>query len=410
MTTSTMPYGWGRVPFDYESRLPWRNLPFPEEEYEQRIARLRLLMAAEEMDGVIVVGTGEDSANIRYLANFQDFYGGETVLAVPAEGEVVMVTNAVMHGEPMHSGIADAWPRDVRAAASPRTVTGSARPMTLEDHVKDALSTLPANANVGIAGRAGQMLIDRLDVGALGWTTKPATQLIIQLRSIKSDREVEVLRKAASIADAGAVAAMESVAPGVTEFDIAAAANDAMFRAGAEHPAFAISVVAGPRSGLKHAAPTAYAVKPGDIAYVDLGGRYMGYLSDSSRQTVCGEPSREQLRMMETQIAIVETVSAGIKPGTVIGDMAAVASEMAEAEGYADYLYFRGHGIGTGFDDRPALAPNSPHTWDEGMVFCLEPMLIRHGFGTACWEDMWHVTADGCERLNRAPYRFWSVP
>ena len=97
MTTSTMPYGWGRVPFDYESRLPWRNLPFPEEEYEQRIARLRLLMAAEEMDGVIVVGTGEDSANIRYLANFQDFYGGETVLAVPAEGAVVMVTNAVMH-------------------------------------------------------------------------------------------------------------------------------------------------------------------------------------------------------------------------------------------------------------------------------------------------------------------------
>jgi Xaa-Pro aminopeptidase len=406
--TSTMPYGWGRVEFDYENRLPWRNLPFPVAEYESRIARLRQLMAEQEMDAVIVVGL-QDDANIRYLTNFQDFYGGETVLAIPADGEIVMATNAVMHGEPMHSGIQDAWMVDVRAAASPRTVTGDARPTTLEDHVKDALRSLPANAVVGVAGRTAPMLLDRLDVGSMGWTVKPAAPLISELRSFKSELEVEVLRKAASLADAGVIAAMAEVAPGVTEFDVAAAANEAIFRAGAEHPAFAISVVAGARSGLKHAAPTGYVVQPGDIVYVDLGGRYMGYLSDSSRQTVCGDPSAEQLRMMETQIAIVETVSAGIRPGTVIGDMAAIAIEMAEAEGYKDNLYFRGHGVGTGFDDKPALAPNSPHTWEEGMVFALEPMLIKHGFGTACWEDIWHVTADGCVRLNRAPYRFWNA-
>jgi hypothetical protein len=41
------------------------------------------------------------------------------------------------------------------------------------------------------------------------------------------------------------------------------------------------------------------------------------------------------------------------------------------------------------------------------MVFALEPMLVRFGYGTACWEDIWHVTADGVERLNQSTPRFW---
>src|SRR5262249_6419774 len=97
-----MPYGWGKVPFAYEDRLRWRILPFPEEEYEDRVERLRGLMAAEEIETLLVLGTSGDPGNVRYLTNFDDLYGGETVVIVPAEGEVVLVTNAVMHGEPMH--------------------------------------------------------------------------------------------------------------------------------------------------------------------------------------------------------------------------------------------------------------------------------------------------------------------
>jgi hypothetical protein len=41
------------------------------------------------------------------------------------------------------------------------------------------------------------------------------------------------------------------------------------------------------------------------------------------------------------------------------------------------------------------------------MVFALEPMLVKLDFGTACWEDIWHVTADGVERLNESTPRFW---
>ncbi len=344
--TLAMPYGWGKVPFTYEDRLRWRILPFSEQEYEARIERLRALMRRDGLDCVLVLGTAGDPANVRYLTNFDDLYGGETVVVVPLDGEVVLVTNAVMHGEPMHSGIPQVWPHEVRAAAAPRTVTGGAQVATVADHVRDVLSALPQDAAVGLVGEWREQLVQSLGLDDDGRLHR-GLGLLAELRKIKSPAEVELLRKAARLADDAAIAAMGAVAPGVTEFEIAAAANEAMFRGGAEHPAFPIAVVAGARAGLKHLPPSDYTIRDGDMVFIDLGARYMGYCSDCSRETVCGEPSPEQLRFMETQASIVEEVSSRIAPGVVIGDMAAVAIEMAEEAGYGEYLYFRGHGVGT---------------------------------------------------------------
>jgi Xaa-Pro aminopeptidase len=362
-------------------------------------------MARDDIGCLLVLGNAADSANVRYLTNFDDLYGGETVVVVPAGGEVVLVTNAVMHGEPMHSGITQVWPHDARAAAAPRTVTGGAQVVTVPDHVRDILATVPAGSRIGLVGSWPEALIS-----AVGLSSDALTRgdgLLAEVRKLKSPAEVEVLRKACFLADDAAVAAVRAIHPGATEFDLAAAANEAMFRGGAEHPAFPISVVAGARSGLKHMPPSDYTIADGDMVFFDLGARYMGYNSDLSRVTVCGTPSPEQLRFMETQAQIVEAVSIRIRPGAVIGDLAKIAIEMAEAEGYGDYLYFRGHGVGTGFTDPPALAPGNPAAFEEGMVFALEPMLVKFDFGCACWEDMWHVTADGVERLNQSPPRFW---
>jgi Xaa-Pro aminopeptidase len=261
---------------------------------------------------------------------------------------------------------------------------------------------------VGLVGPWRDELVEAIGLER-GDRLRTSLNLLAELRKIKSPREVEVLRTAARLADNAAVAAMDAVEPGATEFDIAAAANEQMFRGGAEHPAFPISVVAGARAGLKHLPPSDYTISPGDMVFIDLGARYMGYCSDLSRERVCGEPSPEQLRFMETQAEIVEAVSSRIAPGVVIGDMAAIAHEMADEAGYGEYLYFRGHGVGTGLADLPALAPGNPAEFEQGMVFALEPMLVRLDFGTACWEDIWHVTADGVERLNECTPRFWEA-
>jgi len=51
-----MPYGWGRVPYTYQDRLPWMNLPFPVEEYRDRLRTLGTLMARDGVDCLVVLG------------------------------------------------------------------------------------------------------------------------------------------------------------------------------------------------------------------------------------------------------------------------------------------------------------------------------------------------------------------
>lgn len=260
-----MPHGWGRVPYTYSDRLPWMNLPFPVEEYHERLRRLGRLMARDGLDCVAVLGNRPDSANVRYLTNFEDFYGGETIAVIPAAGAPGLATNAVMHGEPMHSGIQDCWMEDVRCAAAPRTVTGTATAVGLFDHVEDLIRERGVDG--GAIGMVGEIGVDRL----LQFLTDKfprarimqASGLLTEMRAIKSPREIEVMRKAVHLADVAMQAAMDAVRAGVSEFDLAAEANHAMFKAGAEHPAFAIAVVAGPRSGFKHVAPTATASATG---------------------------------------------------------------------------------------------------------------------------------------------------
>jgi Xaa-Pro aminopeptidase len=404
-----MPYGWGKVPYALEDRLPWMNLPFDLAEYHGRIARLRDGAAAAGLDAVLVTGDPSDGSYVRYLTNFEDFYGGQSILVVAGGGEPGFTTNGVMHGEPMHSGIQDCWVPDVRCTAAPRTVTGGAQVSTIFDHAEDFVrDRSDAQPRViGVAGPPIAGLPEFLSSRFPGVELRPATDLLDEMCKIKSPAEVEVLRKAAGQADAAVIAAMSSVREGVSELEIAAAAHEAMFRAGAEHVGFAISVVAGERAGFKHMAPTGNRVKKGDMVYVDLGSRNMGYYSDCSRESVCGTSGAEQLRFMEANIAIVEECTRRIAPGVTIASIAETGIRVAKELGYDDCLYFRGHGIGCRIQNRPQIAPGNPAPFEKDMVFAFEPMLVKHRFGTACWEDVWHVTADGVERLNTAPYRFW---
>ena len=81
-----MPYGWWRVPYSLKDRLPWMNFPFDVSEYHHRIERLRSHMAKDGLDALVVVGNRADNSNVRYLSNFEDFYGGESIVVVPARG------------------------------------------------------------------------------------------------------------------------------------------------------------------------------------------------------------------------------------------------------------------------------------------------------------------------------------
>ena len=211
-----MPYGWGRVPYSLEDRLPWMNLPFEVSEYHQRIERLRSHMAQNKLDAIVVVGNRADNSNVRYLSNFEDFYGGESIVVVPAVGQPGFTTNAIMHGEPMHSGIQDCWIENVRCAAAPRTVTGDADPVTIFDHVEDFINE--SGAGKGQIGLVGEFNVGQLEEFLKAQfpnaTIRHTPAILAAMRAIKSPAEIAVMRKACHLADVGLQAAMDAVSTG----------------------------------------------------------------------------------------------------------------------------------------------------------------------------------------------------
>src|SRR5437016_14415243 len=104
------------------------NVPFPVEEYRERLRRLGTRMARDGLDCLVVFGNPADGTNIRYLTNFEDFYGGDSLLVVPRDRPAGLTTNPVMHGEPMHSRIPGPRVADLRCARAPRTGPRAASP------------------------------------------------------------------------------------------------------------------------------------------------------------------------------------------------------------------------------------------------------------------------------------------
>lgn len=401
------PYGWGRVGYSWEAREPWLHLPFPVAEYEQRIERLRKGMGERGLDGLLVHGNRAERAPIRYLTNFEDYYGGDTLLVIPLSGPVGFTTNAVMHGEPMHSGIQDTWVRDVRCAPHPRTVDYPTT--TIYGHLEDLL--IERNLTTGRLGVSGEYAYHAREFLRTRFPKLEqveAASLIGETMMRKSDAEVALMKEVARVSDAGMIALMKAARPGVSEHDLAAEANYAFFKAGAEDTAFPIASCGGPRSGFKHVVPSDRKLQAGEIVFTDMGARYKGYCSDTARGKVVGDaPTAEQRRFLDAQIAIVHATIAMVRPGVRIGDLATRAAKMAKEFGYEEWFYFRGHGIGATTHIPPSFVPGSNAILEKNMTFAYEPMLVRKGFGTACVEDLYVVTATGCERLSEAPERWW---
>jgi len=398
-------YGETKNSYAWEDRKQWLDLPFPVEEYHQRVDRIRAGMAGQGLDFLLVYGNATSNGVIRYLANFDPFFGNAIVLV--DAGDPVLITDGIMHSEPMHSTIWTTWIRDVRAGNHPATVRHAAN---LSDFVVDLLrerNLLDSHGGLSGASSMPYGLMMRLKELAPDLDLLPVDSIVEETRAIKSKNEIAALRNVAEITSVGIDAAIACFTPGRTELDIMAELIYALQKAGAITSSAALT--SGRRAGLKHAPPTNRKVKNGDMYFMDVTVDVVGYVSDVARSGVVGEATQQQQRMLETALAMRNSVVAAVRPGARIKDLQSIAENIAAEAGLADYYYPTGfgHGIGTSVVQLPALFPDNEAPLEENMVFALEPMIVIPDVGTAVFEDMILVTRDGGESLSNASYQTW---
>jgi methionyl aminopeptidase len=212
--------------------------------------------------------------------------------------------------------------------------------------------------------------------------------------TLKSPREIEIMRRANVIVAEVLQELKLRVAPGVTTLDLDAIAEEMTLKRNAI-PAFKGYSVAGrvyPRclcasinEEIVHGIPSNRALREGDIVGLDYGVIYEGFYGDSALTVGVGKVSDEAQRLMDVTERSLYT---------------GIEQKVAESAGFSVVRSFVGHGIGKRLHEEPPVPnygePEHGLRLKEGMVLAIEPMVNVGGHEVEIKEDGWTaVTKDG---------------
>jgi len=184
-------------------------------------------------------------------------------------------------------------------------------------------------------------------------TVKDCTPILSQLRMVKDAEEIERIRAAAKVAEAGMAAAVKAVKAGVTESQIAAEAEYAMRQAGAEE-FWRTYVSSGPRTNIAHGIPTQRELQKGDLVMIDIHPIVNGYSADICRTVCVGKPSREQQAAYDLYLEAQQATIAKAKAGVGMIDLEQTLPGVLKEAGHGEHIFGPPiHGVGIEFEEAP---------------------------------------------------------
>ncbi|MFH1126445.1 MAG: Xaa-Pro peptidase family protein [Candidatus Altiarchaeota archaeon] len=231
---------------------------------------------------------------------------------------------------------------------------------------------------------------------------KPAA-IVEEERAVKTDYEMDILRKSASTASKAMRKAYEVVKSGVREMDAVAEIECYIRKMGSETPPFneGMHLAFGVNSSNIHAYPTKQIMKRG-LVIVDLGARIQGYYSDMTRTMAVGRLSSREKGLKNSVRSLEFAAVDMIQPGMKASEVHEFISSELEKKGF-EFHHAAGHGVGLEVHEKPSISPESQDTFKEGMVFTIEPgVYIPKKFGVR-FEDMVVLTKKGCRMLTKGP-------
>lgn len=230
-------------------------------------------------------------------------------------------------------------------------------------------------------------------------------KLVWELRKIKDEEELRLMRKAAELTGEGMKVAYETVKPGVREYEVAAEIEYAMRSKGSWGTAFDTIVASGVRSAFPHGGCTDRKIWEGDLVVVDIGATYRYYRSDMTRTLVAGKPSAKQEKIYEIVRLAQDKAFQAAKPKAKARDLDAIARKVIEDAGYGEYfVHGLGHGVGLEVHEPPTLSPESKDKLTVGNVVTIEPGIYIADFGGIRIEDTVLVQRRKAEKLTNGPY------
>jgi methionyl aminopeptidase len=219
----------------------------------------------------------------------------------------------------------------------------------------------------------------------------------------KTPEEIEAMAAAGDIV-AGCLAMLKGMCrPGVTTKDLDRA-GDKLIRARGGEPAFLgyrgfpASICTSPNSMVVHGIPGEFELSAGDLISIDVGVEYEGWVADAALTVALRPVSPVAGRLLKATRESLEAAVGQCRPGNRLGDVSHAVQERVEEEGFSVIRSLVGHGIGRQMHEDPQVpnfgAPGRGVQLEEGMVFCVEPMVCVGGPAVRMGDDNWAIYSE----------------
>lgn len=222
--------------------------------------------------------------------------------------------------------------------------------------------------------------------------------ILERARVLKTDDEVRILAKGASIAEEAIQRGFSWIQPGVKEKGVLDYLNDQAASLGGE-PSGSI-FASGSNSAYAHNEAGPRQLQKGDIFRVDFCGFYNGYWYDLGRTGVVGKPSLKQRDAYRRLWTIQRKVIAYMLPGVRACDVYQYSCDAYREEGLVPSFPHLGHSLGISIHENPLIQPNDATVLEPNMLFCVEPFYLEPGVCGYHVEDLVQVKENGCKILS----------
>jgi len=381
------------------------KLPFSNQEYNKRVAKLRLVMDKNNLDMVILTSMH----NVAYYTGFIYCSFGRPYGCVITQNKISTISANIDASQPWRRSHCDNviytdWKRDnfLRAIVS---IIGSEKILKSigieNDHV-----TLEMREKIGSLFTSSVF--------------KDISKDLMKLRMIKSSEEIQIIKNGARIADIGGVEIVSNIREGNTEIEIAIAGRDKMEREiaktypDAEYMDTWVWFQSGINTDGAHNPKTNRKLIKGDILSLNTFPMISGYYTALERTLFLDQVDNASLKAWEANIKVHKRGLELIKPGVKCSDICHELNELFAELGYLQYRTFGyGHSFGmlSHFYGREAgleLREDIDTVLEENMVVSMEPMIMipegNSGAGGYREHDILVIGKDRVENITKFPF------
>ena len=381
------------------------KLPFSDKEYKDRINQIRTLMSKSNLDMVILTSMH----NIAYYTGFIYCSFGRPYGCLITEKKITTLSANIDASQPWRRSICDNiiytdWKRDNFLKAIVSFVGREEPPKNIgieNDHV-----TLEMNHKFKTIFNFSKF--------------EDVSKKLMELRMIKSNEEIEIIKNGARIADLGAEEIINNIKVGESELEIAISGRDRMEREiaktypNAEYMDTWVWFQSGINTDGAHNPKTNRKLKSGDILSLNTFPMISGYYTALERTLFLEKIDDASLKAWEANIKVHERGLELVRPGAKCSEICEELNDIFAQLGYLQYRTFGyGHSFGVlshfyGRESGLELREDVDTILKPNMVISMEPMIMlpegKPGAGGYREHDILVIGEKKVENISKFPY------